>query len=144
MRTGNEHRATDLLAQGFRAGALRGASTAEIQRLLAAFAERRRREGLRVAGVIQAVTCAPEAIEASVILRDLVNGSAFPVFQNLGRDSSACSIDPGGIAAACQSVLDAIGGSAGLVVLSKFGKLGRQAAVCSTLSLPRRKLESLA
>jgi Protein of unknown function (DUF2478) len=123
MQTGNEYCATDTLAQGFRIGALRGAPTAEIQRLLAAFAERRRREGLRVAGVIQAVVCAQEAIAGSVVLRDLINGSTFPVFQNLGRNSSACSLDPGGITAACQSVLNAIDGGAGLVVLSKFGKL---------------------
>jgi hypothetical protein len=123
MRTGNERLATDALAQGFRIGALRGAPTAEIQRLLAAFAERRRREGLRVAGVIQTAASAPESVAGDVILRDLVNGSTFPVFQNLGRNSSACSIDPSGIAAACQSVLNAIDGGTGLVVLSKFGKL---------------------
>jgi hypothetical protein len=108
---------------GFRIAALRGAPTPEIQKLLAGFADRRRREGLRVAGVIEVPTVAPDGAAVSVVLRDIGNGSTFPVFQNLGRESTACSLDSSGLAAACQSVLRAISGGADLIVLSKFGKL---------------------
>ena len=52
MQTVAEQNA-DALATVFRIGAIRGASTAEIQKLLARFAERRIQEGLRVAGVIE-------------------------------------------------------------------------------------------
>ena len=49
----------ELLAGGFRIGALQGASTAEIQKLLSRFAERRSREGLRVAGHDRRAGCGP-------------------------------------------------------------------------------------
>ncbi len=113
----------DVNAGGFRIAALRGAPTPEIQKLLAAFAERRRLEGSRVAGVIQVPAVASDGAADFTVLWDIVTGSTFPVFQDLGRDSTACSLDSGGLAAACQSVLEGIAGGADVIVLSKFGKL---------------------
>jgi Protein of unknown function (DUF2478) len=113
----------DLAFGAFRIGALRGAPTPEIQCLLWAFVERRRLEGVRVVGVLQVPMVPSEGDSDSVILKDLVNGATFPVFQELGTNSTGCSVDPGGLAAACQSVLHAISEGADLVVLSKFGKL---------------------
>lgn len=108
----------------FRIGALRGAKTAEIQMLLARFAERRLREGLRVAGMIEEL--GPEGACGgcgSLILRDTATSASIPITQNLGRGSDACRLDSAGLATACQAVLEAIGQGADLVVLSKFGKI---------------------
>ncbi|MGO9174251.1 MAG: DUF2478 domain-containing protein [Rhodomicrobium sp.] len=113
------------LAPAFRIGAMQGAKTAEIQQLLARFAERRMREGLRVAGMIEEP--APEedcGVCGSLVLRDAAGGSALiPITQNLGPGSTACRLDSAGLAAACQAVLTAIERGADLVVLSKFGKI---------------------
>ena len=43
--------------------------------------------------------------------------------QDLGRESQACSLDAGGVAAACAAVLQAMERGVDVVVLSKFGKL---------------------
>ncbi|MGO9484446.1 MAG: DUF2478 domain-containing protein [Rhodomicrobium sp.] len=114
----------DALAAGFQIGALQGATTAEIQQLLARFAERRMREGLRVAGVIQEP--APEddcSVCGSLVLRDMAGSALIPITQNLGPGSTACKLDSSGLAAACQAVLAAIEKGADAVVLSKFGKI---------------------
>ena len=114
----------DALASGFRIAAIRGASTAEIQVLLARFAERRIEEGLRVAGVIEepagGVDC---GICNSLVLRDTAGSTIIPITQNLGPGSHACKLDSAGLAAGCQAVLAAIEQGANVVVLSKFGKV---------------------
>ncbi len=112
------------LKLGFRIGALRGAKTDEIQKLLADFAGRRVREGLRVAGMIEEpVPEEARAVCGSLALRDMASGSLIPITQNLGSGSTACRLDSAGLAAACQAVLAAIDRGADLVVLSKFGKM---------------------
>ncbi len=114
----------DVPAAGFRIGALRAGSTVEIQKLLARFAERRIREGLRVAGVIEelAVDANCSACE-TLVLREAAGNMIVPITQNLGSGSRACNIDTAGLAAACQSVLAGIERGADVVVLSKFGKI---------------------
>ena len=114
----------DTLDTGFRIGAIRGASTAEIQKLLARFVERRIGEGLRIAGVIEepagGVDC---GICDSLVLRDTAGSTIIPITQDLGPGSSACKLNSAGLAAACQAVLAAIERGADAVVLSKFGKI---------------------
>jgi hypothetical protein len=112
-----------LQTAAFGIGALRGAPTAAIQRLMLVFAENRRREGIRVAGAIQVYDAAAGGDAKDTVLRDLVSGETFPVFQSLGKDSTGCSVDPAGVTQACHAVLRAVEMGAGLVVLSKFGKL---------------------
>ncbi len=113
----------ELLAGGFRIGALQGASTAEIQKLLARFAERRSREGLRVAGMIEEPAADPDCICGALVLRDAASGTLIPITQNLGPGSTACRLDSAGLAAACQAAVQSIDQGADLVVLSKFGKI---------------------
>jgi hypothetical protein len=114
----------EALATGFRIGALRGATTAEIQGLLARFAGRRMREGLRVAGVIEELTVQENCnLCETLVLREVAGSTIVPITQNLGSGSSACNIDTAGLAAACQTVLAAIERGADVVVLSKFGKI---------------------
>lgn len=104
-------------------GALKGASTFEVQNLLARFAERRLNEGLRVAGAVEIADAPSKGACRSLALREIGNGALFPIVQDLGRGSVACNLDADGLAAACASVLTAIERGADVVVLSKFGKL---------------------
>lgn len=54
---------------------------------------------------------------------DLATGERIAISQDLGPGSTACNLDPSGLAAACAAAQRAIGAGADLVVLSKFGKL---------------------
>ena len=96
---------------------VRGAPTAQVQALFAAFAARLGPQ-VRVAGVVEEE---PEPGHAQ--LRSLADGRRFEVFQALGRGSSACSVDAGSIVTACQAVRGDIAAGCDLVVLSKFGRL---------------------
>jgi len=107
----------------FSVGAIRGAPTADVQRLMLAFAETRRREGWRVVGAVQVPLSAGSGKDDGVALLDLTSGKTFPVFQDLGKEAEGCTVDPGGIASACHAVLEAMSAGADLVILSKFGKL---------------------
>ncbi len=124
MQTATAQSVERALTREFRIGALQGAKTAEIQKILVNFVERRLREGLRVAGMIEE----PAQDDGggacgSLVLRDVASSSLIPITQDLGSGSTACRLDSGGLAAACQAVLTAIDHGADLVVLSKFGKM---------------------
>jgi len=124
MQTATVESIERALIPGFRIGALQGAKTAEIQKLLADFVERRLREGLRVAGMIEEpVPEESRGVCGSLALRDVANSSLIGITQNLGSGSTACRLDSAGLAAACQAILAAIDQGADLVVLSKFGKI---------------------
>ena len=115
--------AEDIPAGGFRIGALQGAPTPSIQKLLARFAERRGSEGLRVAGVIEETGACDGSACGVLVLRDTASGALIPITQDLGPGSTACHLDSAGLAAACQAVMTAIEQGAALVVISKFGKI---------------------
>lgn len=103
--------------------ALQGEASPELQRLLASFAERRLMAGLRVAGVIQIAGPSSGCARRELALRDIVTGAEYPIVQDLGRESQACSLDAGGVATACAAVMQAVERGVDVVVLSKFGKL---------------------
>lgn len=102
--------------------ALQGASSAEIQSRLAEFADQARSRGVKLAGVIEVSTEDKAGACGTLALRDLSTWSVIPISQNLGSGSSACNLDPRGLAEACAAVERAIGNGADLVILSKFGK----------------------
>ena len=106
-----------------RIAALRGAPSEAIQDMLAQFVEERKREGLRVAGVVEVSRCESRGGCKSLAVRDLASGELIEISQDLGARSTACNLDPGGLAKACESVERAISEGADVVVLSKFGKL---------------------
>jgi hypothetical protein len=101
--------------------AVGGADSSVVQPLLAEFAARRAREGVRVVGVVEEP--APEGGDCALLLRDLATSLRIAISQNLGPGSTACNLDPGGLAAACGLVQAAIAAGADLVILSKFGKV---------------------
>lgn len=103
--------------------ALQGAPRETIQGALAAFAARRRAEGWRVAGLIE-VAAGPDGPGcAGQALLDLATGVLHHIGQDLGRHASACHLDSSGVAAACQSAMNALAEGCDVLVLAKFGKL---------------------
>jgi hypothetical protein len=90
--------------------------------LLASFAARVKTQGFKVAGLVEVATRCDESGCGQLAVRDLSTGDLIPISQNLGPGSTACNLDPGGLAAACAAVERAIASGADLVVLSKFGK----------------------
>lgn len=83
-----------------------------------------RSRGVRVAGVVEVENPAPRSPCAAFVLRDIVTGLTYLIYQNLGLGSTACRLDARGVIAACEAVRRQIrAGGCDLVVLSKFGKL---------------------
>ena len=112
-----------IVAETPRIAALRGAPSAALQLLLDKFAQRRARAGLRVAGVVEDSVCAHDGSCKKFSVRDLLSGETVSISQNLGRGSTACSLDSAALVRACGRIENAIMEGADLVVLSKFGKL---------------------
>lgn len=96
---------------------VQGASSSEIQALFRSFAAALRPLA-RVVGVIEET---PPGGDGQ--LRSLADDRTYPLFQDLGPSSTACGLDAGSVASACEAVRRDIVGGCGLVVLSKFGKL---------------------
>jgi nucleoside-triphosphatase THEP1 len=100
-----------------------GSSNISKQDLLADFVRRRRAQGLRVAGIIEVAEKAASGACGSLFVLDLATGARIAISQDLGAGSTACNLDPGGLAEACAAAQRAIEAGADLVVLSKFGKM---------------------
>ncbi len=108
---------------GPKIAAVSGASGSSNQALLADFVKRRRTEGLRVAGLVEVAERAEAGACGRLSVMDVATGASIAISQNLGPGSTACNLDPGGLAEACAAAQRAIESGADLVVLSKFGKL---------------------
>ena len=102
--------------------ALQGASSALIQGLLAGFAARMKAQGMRVAGIVEVAAQCDGGGCGRLAVRDLSTWETIPISQDLGPGSTACNLDPRGLATACAEVQRAIAAGADIVVLSKFGK----------------------
>ena len=103
--------------------AVRAASSAETQTALARLAEVWRAAGLRGAGAVQETAEIGPDARSTKVLRDLTTGERRPILQCLGPGSSACCVDPRGIAAACAGIERAVRQGCDVVIISKFGKL---------------------
>lgn len=103
--------------------ALQGAPGETIQTILSQFAEGLKRDGFRVAGVVEISQCDEDGACKHLAVRDLTSKSVIKFSQDLGAGSTACNLDPSGLAKACEAVERAIEDGADVVVLSKFGKL---------------------
>lgn len=103
---------------------VQGAESEAIQQLFADLLHAPWRPA-RIAGVVEmagAVGDEPGSCGLEV-LHSIADGRAFPLFQDLGAGSTACAIDPAGVAEACAAVCQDIAAGCDLVVLSKFAKL---------------------
>ena len=103
--------------------ALQGAASAVAQGLLMDFAARLTARGLKVAGIVEIAADCGAGGCGGLLVRDLATGATIPISQDLGPGSTACNLDPRGLAEACAAVERAIAAGADVVVLSKFGKL---------------------
>lgn len=77
----------------------------------------------RIAGVIEVPDERAVDVCGAETLRNIGDGARYPIFQDLGPGSTACALDPAGVAEACAAVCRDIAAGCDLVVLSKFGKL---------------------
>ena len=99
--------------------AIQGGSSEAIQALLSEFAEAAAARRVRVAGVVERQGLGSKDPE----LCALSDNRRFQIFQDLGPNSTACSLDSAGIVTACEAVLGDVAAGCDLLVLSKFGKL---------------------
>lgn len=114
-----------------------GAPGPVVQGLFAALVEECRGT-VRVAGVL-AEGHGLEGRSCSIgFMRNLADGEAFSVFQDLGPAATACHVDGAGAVAAGEAVRRTIAAGCDLVVLNKFGKLeaggqGLRDAFCAAI-----------
>lgn len=88
--------------------------------LLADFAFSLAASGVRVHGLVQQ---AQGPGKAETMLVDVRTSERYPLFQNLGSASSACSLDSGSIATASAVLRQALAARPDLVVVNRFGGL---------------------
>ena len=84
--------------------ALQGAPGETIQTILSQFAEELKRDGFRVAGVVEVSRCSATGACKSLAVRDLTSETVIKFSQDLGTGSTACNLDPSGLAQACEAV----------------------------------------
>lgn len=101
---------------------VQGAESAAVQQLLRDFVSRRQ-ASLRIAGVIEEVSDLSGRACGAGRLLNIVDGSGHMLFQELGKGSDACSLDPTGVVLAGEAARRDILAGCDLAVLSKFGKL---------------------
>lgn len=101
---------------------VQGAPSAVVQQLFGDLVERWRSE-IRVVGMLEDGHGPKFKARNVGVLRSIVDGRSFPIFQNLGPGSIGCSIDPEGPATAGHAVCCDLKTGCDLLVLSKFGKL---------------------
>lgn len=102
--------------------AVQGAGGPVIQGLLQAFAVSLGSQA-RVVGLIEEHPPPGAAEAAQPQLRSLVDGRAYPIFQDLGPSSVSCGLDAESVVSACEAARRDLAGGCDLLVLSKFGKL---------------------
>lgn len=106
-----------------RIGYLQGGSRMEIQSVLWAVAQELIASGHRLAGMVEHNEAPVFHDKRDSRLRDVAGDASCCLFQDLGRNSRACSLDPSAIAQACGLIEASIAPELDLVVLSKFGKV---------------------
>lgn len=102
-----------------RTGVMVRNGTCQGEEVLEAFVRSLKAEGVRVGGVYQR-TVRPDAARKQMVLVDAMTGAVIPISQDLGAGSTACVLDPDGLAAGAMAVRRAIDDGAELVVVNKF------------------------
>ena len=102
--------------------AILGRDSTAAQPLLAALVAQLQAAGTKVVGVIDEGHGIPDRTCRAGTLRDIVSGTAFPIFFETAPSDTSCLIDVTGVEMAAAALLPQISAS-DLVVLSKFGKV---------------------
>ncbi|WP_392663167.1 DUF2478 domain-containing protein [Amaricoccus sp. B4] len=87
---------------------------------LAALAERLRRDGVRLAGVVQTEPADADRHPCETALRVLPDGPTLPIHQNLGSGSRGCRLDAGALEMAVVAAAAGLDG-AEVMIVNKFG-----------------------
>lgn len=119
QRPGVDHREEALPC----AAAVLSDGTAAMDAELAAFAERQRRAGLRVRGLVMTYPDGSNSCHGAMVLRDIDTADEYLVSQALGAGSTGCRADPQGFARASQVFRQALEQAPDLVVCNRFGGL---------------------
>lgn len=91
--------------------------------LVAEFARRLGRQGWRVCGLLQQ-SLRGSGKRKQMTLIDLNDATRrFPISEDLGKGSTACTLDPAGVAAAGVVLRDAVGRKIDLAIANRFGIL---------------------
>jgi nucleoside-triphosphatase THEP1 len=97
--------------------------------LLAAFAEARRAEGVRLAGLVQLNGADVSCAAMEMALKDLTTGTSVDICQNLGAGSvNACRLDPQALAEAAGLLRAGLASEVDLVIINKFGRMESEGA----------------
>jgi uncharacterized protein DUF2478 len=103
-------------------GVVQGGSSSAAQELFGAFVARWQSRA-RIVGVIaHDHDLGARACNAGY-LRSIADGTLFPIFQDLGSQSTACHLDGAGATSASEAIARDIAAGCDLVLLNKFGKL---------------------
>lgn len=94
----------------------------DIETLLAEFAAALKSQGARVGGLLQRSSKEANG-RPRMELIDIESGETFRISQNLGANSSACCVDPTGVATASLVLRRAIAGRPDLLIINKFSGL---------------------
>lgn len=77
----------------------------------------------RIVGVLEESHSKEDQICGAGYLVSIGSGDRYSIFQNLGRGSTACRIDPAGVLLAGEAVRRDIAAGCDLVLLNRFAKL---------------------
>jgi hypothetical protein len=94
----------------------------DVNAIMADFAQDLARSGCKVAGFVQVLEEGPGGrLEPRV--QDLETGARLPVYQDLGRSSQGCRIDPGALIEVGRRLTEALQRRPDILMINRFGKL---------------------
>jgi hypothetical protein len=102
--------------------AVQGASNAVVQDIFRVLVTRWQ-SSARIAGVLEESHGQDNQVCGAGYLRSIASGAGCAMFQDLGRGSTACRIDPAGVLLAGEAVRRDIDAGCDLVLLNRFAKL---------------------
>jgi hypothetical protein len=102
--------------------AVQGAPSAAVREMLRALVAGWR-SSARIVGVLEETHGQDNQVCSAGHLRSIASGARYSMFQDLGRGSTGCRIDPAGVLQASEAVRRDIEGGCDLVVLNRFAKL---------------------
>lgn len=109
-------------AEAIRFGVVAYPEGADVEALLAEFAAALKIRGVRVGGLLQRSSKEANG-RPRMELVDIASGRTILISQNLGTDSSACCVDPTGVAEASTLLRRALADRPDLLIINKFSGL---------------------
>ena len=94
--------------------------------VLSSFVQELADDGVRVQGLLQKLRCGAPGGSCSVDLVDITTRETYPIFQELGKGSTACRLDPAGVVASSIVLRRALEARADLIVVNRFGSMERE------------------